>query len=230
VPWKAPKIRELTPVSVVAIIAVLTILTLVITGTVEVEIVADGITGRMEILATAIADTKIGTQEDEMEEIEVAEVAEDAEDVAEEMEIDPKATMHAQFMVDTSGVSVFLTLTETIIDRGTVTVLEMARVEEMAQGGATPTMQIMRIMVAILMEVKEMAPTAAITTLTTRTITIVEVETAITTIETTVTTIIWRILECPIGIRNDYLWKPRVKMWKVKYMFVRMILFVKNCM
>ena len=200
------------------------ILTLVITGTVEMETVAKGITGRMEILATAIADTRIGTQEDEMEEIEVAEVA---EDVAEEMEIDPKVTMHAQSMADISGVNVFLTLMGTIIDQGTVTVMEMARVEETAQGGTTPTMQIMRGMVAILMEVKEMAPTTTATTLTIRTIVIVELETTITTIETTAI-IIWRILECPIGIRNDYLWKLSVKRWKVKYMFVRMILFVKS--
>jgi hypothetical protein len=61
-----------------------------------------------EILATAIADTsRIGTREDKTEEIEVAEVAEDAEDVEGETEIDPEATMHAQFMEDTSGVSVF---------------------------------------------------------------------------------------------------------------------------
>jgi hypothetical protein len=192
---------------VLAIIVVLMILTLVITGTVEMETVAKGITGRMEILATVIADTRIGTQVDEMEEIEVAEVA---EDVAEEMEIDPKVTMHAQSMADISGVNVFLTLMGTIIDRGTVTVMEMARVEETAQGGTTPTMQIMRGMVAILMEVKEMAPTTTATTLTIRTIVIVELETTITTIETTAI-IIWRILECPIGIRNDYLWKLSVK-------------------
>ena len=160
-------------------------------------------------LATAIADTsRIGTREDETEEIEVAEVAEDVEDVAEEMEIDPKATMHAQFMVDTSGVSVFLTLTGIIIDRGTVTVLEMARVEETAQGEATPTIQIMRVMVATIMEVKEMAPTTTtITTPITITTGIVEEETAATTqtttIEITTTIIIWPILECLIGIRND---------------------------
>jgi hypothetical protein len=60
----------------------------------EVGIVVDE-TMEMEILVTVIADTRIGIREDEMEEIEVAEVAEDTEDVAEETEIDPKATMHA---------------------------------------------------------------------------------------------------------------------------------------
>ncbi len=82
---------------------------------------ADGIT-ETEILATAIVDTRIGIREDEMEGIEEAEVAEDAGDVAEETEIDPKATMHAQFMEDTSGVNVSLTLTGITTDKGTVTV------------------------------------------------------------------------------------------------------------
>ena len=123
----------------VAIIKILTILTPVIPGTVEVEIVADEIT-ETEILATAIVDTRIGIREDEMEGIEDAEVAEDAGDVAEETEIDPtKATMHAQFMEDTSGVNVSLTLTGITTDQGTVTVTETARVEETARGEATPT-------------------------------------------------------------------------------------------
>jgi hypothetical protein len=85
-------------------IIILTILTLVTTGTVEVTIVVDEIM-EMEILETAIVDTTtIETQVDEIVETEVAEVAEVAEDVEEEMEIDHKATMHAQFtIVDTSG-------------------------------------------------------------------------------------------------------------------------------
>ena len=199
--------KELTPVSVVVIATILTILTTVITGTVEVEIVEDEIM-EMEILVTAIVDTsRIGTREDETEEIEVAEVAEDAEDVAEEMEIDPKATMHAQFMEGTSGVSVFLIPTGTTTDQGMVTVTETARVEETAQGEATPTIHIMRVMVATIMEVKEMAPTTTITTPITTTTGLVEEETAATTqtttIETITTIIIWPILECLIGIRND---------------------------
>jgi hypothetical protein len=186
-----------------AITIILTILTPVIPGTVEVEIVADEIM-ETEILATAIVDTRIGIREDVMEEIEEAEVAEDAEDVAEETEIDPKATMHAQFMEDTSGVNVSLTLTGITTDQGTVTVTETARVEETARGEATPTIQIMRVMVATIMEVKEMAPTTTITTPITITTEIVEEETATiqTTIETTTITI-WLILGCPIGIRND---------------------------
>ena len=115
----------------------------------------------MEILETAIVDTTIETQVDEIVETEVAEVAEVAEDVEEEMEIDHKATMHAQFMVDTSGKNVFLILTEIITDHEME--METARVEEMARGEATPTIQILMIrMVAILMEVKEMAPTIKI--------------------------------------------------------------------
>jgi hypothetical protein len=62
----------------------------------------------------------------------------------------------------------------------------------------------MRVMVAIIMEVKEMAPTTTITTPITTTTEIVEEETATiqTTIETTTITI-WLMLGCPIGIRND---------------------------
>ena len=62
----------------------------------------------------------------------------------------------------------------------------------------------MRVMVATIMEVKEMAPTTTITTPVTTTTEIVEEETATiqTTIETTTITI-WLILGCPIGIRND---------------------------
>ena len=88
-----------------------------------------------------------------------------------------------------------------------VTVTETARVEETAQGEATPTIHIMRVMVATIMEVKEMAPTTTITTPITTTTGIVEEETAATTqtttIETITTIIIWPILECLIGIRND---------------------------
>ena len=154
--WRARRTKEHIPVSVDEII-ILTILTLVTTGTVEVTIVVDEIM-EMEILETAIVDTTIETQVDEIVETEVAEVAEDVE---EEMEIDHKATMHAQFMVDTSGKNVFLILTEIITDHEME--METARVEEMARGEATPTIQILMIrMVAILMEVKEMAPTITI--------------------------------------------------------------------
>jgi hypothetical protein len=184
-------------------IIILTILTLVTTGTVEVTIVVDEIT-EMEILETAIVDTTIETQVDEIVETEVAEVAEVAEDVEEEMEIDHKATMHAQFMVDTSGRNVFLILMGTITDHEMVMEMETARVEEMARGEATPTIQIRMIrMVALRMEVKEMAPTTTTTPIqVTRTTVIVEMETTTLTIETA-TTIIWPTLEYLIGIRND---------------------------
>lgn len=198
-PWRARRTKEHIPVSVDEII-ILTILTLVTTGTVEVTIVVDEIM-EMEILETAIVDTMIETQVDEIVETEVAEVAEVAEDVEEEMEIDHKATMHAQFMVDTSGKNVFLILTEIITDHEME--METARVEEMARGEATPTIQILMIrMVAILMEVKEMAPTITIPIRVTRTTVIVEMETTTLTIETA-TIIIWPILEYLIGIRND---------------------------
>ena len=198
-PWRARRTKEHIPVSVDEII-ILTILTLVTTGTVEVTIVVDEIM-EMEILETAIVDTTIETQVDEIVETEVAEVAEVAEDVEEEMEIDHKATMHAQFMVDTNGKNVFLILTETITDHEMET--ETARVEEMARGEATPTIQILMIrMVAILMEVKEMAPTITIPIRVTRTTVIVEMETTTLTIETA-TIIIWPILAYLIGIRND---------------------------
>lgn len=198
-PWRARRTKEHIPVSVDEII-ILTILTLVTTGTVEVTIVVDEIM-EMEILETAIVDTTIETQVDEIVETEVAEVAEVAEDVEEEMEIDHKATMHAQFMVDTSGKNVFLILTEIITDHEME--METARVEEMARGEATPTIQILMIrMVAILMEVKEMAPTITIPIRVTRTTVIVEMETTTLTIETA-TIIIWPILEYLIGIRND---------------------------
>jgi len=199
VPWRARRTKEHIPVSVDEII-ILTILTLVTTGTVEVTIVVDEIM-EMEILETAIVDTMIETQVDEIVETEVAEVAEVAEDVEEEMEIDHKATMHAQFMVDTSGKNVFLILTEIITDHEME--METARVEEMARGEATPTIQILMIrMVAILMEVKEMAPTITIPIRVTRTTVIVEMETTTLTIETA-TIIIWPILAYLIGIRND---------------------------
>jgi hypothetical protein len=81
--------------------------------------------------------------------------------------------------------------------------METARVEEMARGEATPTIQILMIrMVAILMEVKEMAPTITIPIRVTRTTVIVEMETTTLTIETA-TIIIWPILAYLIGIRND---------------------------
>ena len=198
-PWRTRRTKEPIPVSVDEII-ILTILTLVTTGTVEVTIVVDEIM-EMEILETAIVDTTIETQVDEIVETEVAEVAEVAEDVEEEMEIDHKATMHAQSMVDTSGKNVFLILTEIITDHEME--METARVEEMARGEATPTIQILMIrMVAILMEVKEMAPTITIPIRVTRTTVIVEMETTTLTIETA-TIIIWPILEYLIGIRND---------------------------
>ena len=127
--------KELTPVSVVVVITtILTILTTVITGTAEVGIVEDVIM-EIEILATAITDpagSELGRTK--KEKIKVAEVAEDAEDMAEEMEIDPKVMMHAQFMEGTSGASVFSIPTGTTTDQGTVIVTETA------QGEVTPTM------------------------------------------------------------------------------------------
>ena len=94
-----------------------------------------------------------------------------------------------------------------IIGRGqaiTKEIITIPRVEEMARGEATPTIQILMIrMVAIvLMEVKEMAPTITIPIRVTRTTVIVEMETTTLTIETA-TIIIWPILEYLIGIRND---------------------------
>jgi hypothetical protein len=56
-------------------------------------------------------------------------------------------------------VNVSLTLMGIITGRGMATPMEIARVEETAQGGVTPTISIMNQMVAILMEVKGMAPT-----------------------------------------------------------------------
>ena len=55
---------------------------------------------------------------------------------------DHRATMHAQLMVDTSGRNVSLILlTVIIIEHEVVMEMETARVEEMAQGEATPTIQ-----------------------------------------------------------------------------------------
>jgi hypothetical protein len=90
----------------------------------------------------------------------------------------------------------------TTIDRGTVTVTEMARVEETAQGEATPTIQIMRILVATIMEVKEVArpTTTTITTPITTTTEIVKEE--ITTIQTTIETTTITIWLADIGMPN----------------------------
>jgi hypothetical protein len=196
-----PRIREIIPVSVDEI-TVLTILTLVITGTVAMVVVVD-VTLEMAILVTVIADTMIGIRGDETEEIEVAEVAEVAEDVEEEMEIGHKVTIHAQFMGGTNGRNVSLTPMGIITGRGMATPMEIARVEETAQGEVTPTISIMNQMVAILMEVKGMAPTTTAILRTILTTVIVEVVATTLTIETTVTIIIWLILVCLIGIRND---------------------------
>ena len=64
--------------------------------------------------------------------------------MVEAKEVDLKVMIHSQFMVDISGVSVFLILTGIITDQGMVTTMEMARVKEMAQGVVTPTMQKMK--------------------------------------------------------------------------------------
>jgi hypothetical protein len=180
-------------------ITFLAILTLVITGTVAMVAVVD-VTMGMEILATVIADTMIGTREDEMEEIEVAEVAEDVE---EEMEIGHKVTIHAQFMGGTNRrTNVSLIPMGIITGHGmAILLMEIAKVEETAQGEATPTIPIMNQMVAILVEVKGMAPTTTPQTILTTVI--VEVVATILTIKTMATVIIWLISVCLIGIRND---------------------------
>jgi hypothetical protein len=143
--WRVPEIREIIPVSVDEI-TVLTILTLVITGTRAMVVVVD-VTLEMAILVTVIADTMIGTWEDETEEIEVAEVAE---------EIGHKVTIHAQFMGGTNGRNVSLSPMGIITGHRMAIPMELARVEEMAQGEVTPTIPIMNQMVEILVEVKGM--------------------------------------------------------------------------
>lgn len=112
--------------------------------------------------------------------------------------------MHAQFIADARGRNVFLILVGKITDHKMVMEIEMARVKETAQGEATPTIQtLMNQMMAIVMVVKEMAPATTSRAGVTQTTVIVKVETTILTIET-VTNIIWQILGCLIGIRNDW--------------------------
>jgi hypothetical protein len=129
--WKVPETKELIPVSVHAI-TVLTILTLVITGTVAMVVVVDVTLGRMAILVTVIADTMIGIHGGRNGGNRGGRGR--REDVEEEMEIGHKVTIHAQFMGGTNGRNVSLTPMGIITGRGMATPMEIARVEETAQG------------------------------------------------------------------------------------------------